>query len=84
MNSSAPQGPAGQAGAGQGGLGLWLNPGNSNWFPAAVCAQNRSCGQATGMEESEAESKLGTAFTLKGSMVMPLEHFSFSGFGLCL
>lgn len=47
-------------------------------------AQNRSCEQAIVTEEREAGSKLGAAFTLKGPLVMPLEHFSLSGFGLCL
>lgn len=28
-----------------------------------------------------AGSKLGAAVTLKGTMVMPLEHFSLGGFG---
>lgn len=64
-----------------GPLGVWLKPGRADCLPAATCAQNRNCGQAIGAEEGVAGSKPGAAVTLKSAMVMPLEHFSLSGFG---
>ena len=66
-----------------GSLGVWLNPGGCQLVSCCHLCPD-ICRQTIGMEEREAGSRLGAAFTLKGPTVMPLEHFFLSGFGLCL